>query len=448
MTILKILFDKYTPSFILPFICYLCYYFSEFYFSKHFNLSFYLFSIIIISIFQFFIFKIYKTIFNLSFILILLSYCTFILFFFGINIVVLSNTFQFYLFKEQIISGPFILIISFILFFLLERYVLLDKKLILFQNIFFINFLIISIFLNFSKLYDNKKIIKNDEYNLTTNKYSDKPKQSLLFIILDEYASPVELNHFSNDSSYYLFNDSLKKRGWFTKTKIYSSETKTILSLASLFNFNTKFNDINFTDVDKLIFSKLGDSLISKKVDIVNFGIFDIEHTKPLTRLYFYPNNFYELIFKYTIYPQLYYNTNGFTKLGINANGSLYHNRYILNNLTDSLTELKVNNKFIYVHLFMPHAPYSFAPEFKIRKEDPSNYLEYWKFTNSKLTPILDSLIRLKKYKIIITGDHGYRGSEKINPHYTFAAFYGFDANVVNSLMNVQDIGFLINNNF
>ena len=89
-----------------------------------------------------------------------------------------------------------------------------------------------------------------------------------------------------------------------------------------------------------------------------------------------------------------------------------------------------------------------YEPTFKFNKYKEftlENYLDYWKFTNSKLIPLLDSVNKLNKFRIILAGDHGFRGSKNnIDPHYTFCAFYGFNEIDVNKIYSVQDLGSLI----
>ena len=75
-----------------------------------------------------------------------------------------------------------------------------------------------------------------------------------------------------------------------------------------------------------------------------------------------------------------------------------------------------------------------------------NDYLQYWNFTNKKLTEMLSKLDK-NKYRIILTGDHGLRGMPT-NPHSTFTAFYGFDSTALKSIHSVQDIGNLINGSF
>ena len=108
----------------------------------------------------------------------------------------------------------------------------------------------------------------------------------------------------------------------------------------------------------------------------------------------------------------------------------------------------KKKNTFIYLHLFMPHAPLQYEPEFK-RKElkNLNDYIEYWRFSNKKLQEVLNRLTKNNKMRIIFTGDHGLRGMPT-NPNQTFTAYYGFDSLAIKKINSVQDVGILINDSF
>ena len=62
---------------------------------------------------------------------------------------------------------------------------------------------------------------------------------------------------------------------------------------------------------------------------------------------------------------------------------------------------------------------------------------------------LLDSINKQGDYRIILTGDHGYRRNEhKENYHYSFTAFKGFDSTSLKQIESIQDIGLLINAGF
>ena len=125
------------------------------------------------------------------------------------------------------------------------------------------------------------------------------------------------------------------------------------------------------------------------------------------------------------------------------------HNKYIFKHLVDTLNTLKNHKLFAYTHLYMPHSPMQYNPSFPIRTvNNLINYKAYWNFTNQKLEPLLTSLIKENKYRIILTGDHGYRADIRINPHFTFTAFYGFNQESIDKIQSVQDLGSLIYGSF
>jgi len=279
----------------------------------------------------------------------------------------------------------------------------------------------------------------------------------ILLIISDEYTSPDDLYEYCKDSSVFEFSNELISKGWITKNYFYSYETSTIHSLSSLFNFNLSKNnqyqneEIRNIGVSKLLHASIADSLEKKKIEIINFGIFHIGKTQYLNRLYLYSTSFIEDIMLHTIYYTIKNNTGNLNKSGLSSSyfPMESHNKYIFNHLTDSLNSLSYNKAFVYIHLFMPHSPMQYMPNFPIRIENNIlNYKAYWDFTNQKLKPLLSELIRENKYRIILTGDHGYRSYKRINPHYTFSAFYGFNQESIDKINSVQDLGSLINGGF
>jgi hypothetical protein len=173
--------------------------------------------------------------------------------------------------------------------------------------------------------------------------------------------------------------------------------------------------------------------------------MFDIGVTKRLTPIYYYyPTTAIGQFFdKSMINVKYIYNDSGLLEK------QNKHNRYILDSMPNIFMKTK-GKSFIYAHLFMPHDPYQYFNEFTTSsKTNPNKYFDYWKFTNSKLDVFLTKLTKENKYRIIITGDHGYGnigGSFKAED--TFTAFYGFDSTAIKSIHSVQDLGNLINGSF
>ena len=297
-------------------------------------------------------------------------------------------------------------------------------------------------------------MFKNSFVSIPSNKSLIKP---ILLIISDEYTSPDDLYEIYKDSSIYQFSNELSKKGWITKNSFYSYETSTIHSLNLLFNFNlsknNQYQNASITNIEvlKLLNASIADSLEKKKIEIINFGIFHIGKTPYLNRLYLYSTSFIEDLMLRTIYYTIKSNTGNLNKNGLSISyfPMESHNKYVFYHLTYSLNSLTNNKAFAYIHLFMPHSPMQYLPSFPIRTENNLlNYKAYWDFTNQKLKTLLTELIRENKYRIILTGDHGYRSDKRINPHYTFSAFYGFNQESIDKINSVQDLGSLVNSGF
>jgi hypothetical protein len=249
----------------------------------------------------------------------------------------------------------------------------------------------------------------------------------------------------------------LKKEGWIIKNDAMSSEASTIHSVSSLFNYNlSKSNDFSKLSLfqigpNYLMKSLVIDSLSKKNISIVNFGIFDLGNTKPFSTFYFYPKNFFQHFIYFTTYRKIIDNTTNFKADGLRY--SYYptevHNKYILENFSDSISHIKNDNIFIYAHLLMPHSPFRFNSEFQSNQTNSlPNYKNYWEFTNLKIFKLLLNLTKENKYRIILVGDHGFRGDKRINPHETSMAFYGFEDEDLYQIQSIQDLGSLINGSY
>jgi hypothetical protein len=346
------------------------------------------------------------------------------------------------------ISAIFLVIFVIIIFFIKDD---LNYS---FINIFLLFFSFIALLFtipNLNKKESNK--IKSRNILLQKNDTLIKP---VILIISDEYASPIEMFKFFGDSSIFDFSKILIKMNWSVKNNFFSYETSTIHSMSSMFNFNLSLNksytNLSVQDLgaNRLMRAVIYDSLENKKVKINNFGIFHIGPVKYLKKLYIYPSTFFESLMANTVLYTIIRNTGSLSLKGFSKNyyPAEDYNKFLLTNLVDTLSKNNSLKTFTYVHLLMPHSPFSYNPEFPLINNNQSNYHRYWNFTNAKLMTLLKELMRNKKYRIILTGDHGYRGDIRVNSHFTFASFYGFEQEKIDKIQSVQDIGSLINNSF
>ena len=322
-------------------------------------------------------------------------------------------------------------------------------------------FLIIFGFTTFASKHnpnaENLKSIQTSLVHYKSIRSTTQNNKPIVFIIADEYNSPDSLFKITKDSSLYDFSKNLIKDHWVVRNSSYSYETSTIHSLGSIFNFNLSLDrdyykqSLEQIAAYKLTRASLYDSLEAKKVSIVNIGIFDLGKSKPYTQLYIYPKSFTDQFLLYTAYTLAKNKTQSFNAKDFD--NSYYpveaHNKFIINQLADSLNNNHGNKLFVYAHLFMPHAPLQYEPEYK-KKEITGlvDYIDYWKFTNKKLEVLLTKLVQENKYRILLTGDHGYRGDGRVNKHQTFTAYYGFDTAAIQQVQSVQDLGSLINGSF
>jgi hypothetical protein len=321
-------------------------------------------------------------------------------------------------------------------------------------NIFLLIFSSVNFIGNYQSLGNKKQNINQIKNSYQQIKLTEKSNKPVILLISDEYNSPDGLYKVYKDSSIYNFSTYLQNHNWIIRNTAYTLEISTIHSLSSLFNFNlskaSNYSKFNISDIggEKLIKAALYDSLALKKINLINFGIFDIGKSEPLSNLYQYPKNFVDQFLNNTVNYHVKNNTNDLKIEGFNQSFYLYeeHNKFIIDNLSDSLKIIRSNNFFAYAHLYMPHAPKRFRNEFKVLiKDDLNSYTSYWMFTNQKLKKMLSELIKENKYRIILTGDHGYRSDARVNASHTFMAFYGFDEHDLSSIKSVQDLGNLIN---
>ena len=388
--------------------------------------------------------------------------CFTILFFYGNNIVIpiyqyVTKSLHFYI-KEKILF----LIVGILLVFIFH-YLFAKKNLWKVFNVFLGIYFLVNVFstrnLNVAIIPPIDSIqngYKPISESLGSNR--NEVQKPIILIVLDEYSSPDELYKIVKDSSVYNFSTTLKNKGWEVRNSSYTYESSTIHSISSLFNFNLskdslydKQNTENIVS-KKMLKAALLDSLSNKGVAFNNYGIFHIGNTQPLTQLYLYPTSFAEHFLIRTTYAEEKNKSGNFKiKNLVKSYGNIFeHNAYILNNLPSILNEQKNKKSFTYVHLFIPHAPFYYGEEFPVQHViNFENYFSFWKFTNTKIEALLDSINKQGNYRIILTGDHGYRRNEhKENFHYSFTAFKGFDSLELKQIESIQDIGLLINAGF
>lgn len=447
---IKFFFDINRVSFlliILPFVTFNSFALFNSHFFNLINLFFLFFSLVFIDLLSKIILENLKTYFLVP----IFFLSTVFLFFYGFY---LTTFFQEFFFNNLGVLPRGRLILPIILLILIYcLFTFRRMKYIKYVNVFLIIFSIVNFSSRLEEFSNSKLELSPFDNNFHQIHLADKSKKPVILIITDEYSSPNELFKLYNDSSIFNFSNYLLRNNWHVRDSSISYEKSTIHSISSLFNFNLSRDsiytgmDIHELGSEKLLKSSLYDSLDSKGIKFINFGIFRVGNSNPINNLYKYPENFLEVFLFNTVINHVIYNTGGFKMDGFDSDffPMESHNKFIFNLAFDSLRNISNTNYFSYVHLYMPHSPFFFEEEFdQSLINDNNGYFEYWKFTNKKLEILVSELVKSDKYKIILSGDHGFRGDSRINPQNSFTAFYGFSEEDLKSIKSVQDLGILI----
>jgi len=366
-------------------------------------------------------------------------------------------------------------LLIFIILILVAFYKINHKKIYSIFSISVVIFLFVSFFQFVLKNYEiprNYELISDNIFEQVESNYD--PKKTI-FLIFDAYSSPEEVSKLDAKIDTEKLVNYLKSNNWIVKREFYSLEGSTYNSVHSILNYNlsdrTKPNRY-FNDFKKTFYhrtrgkTKLIEDLKLKKVNYknytqlkidgideadslnvhqsVNYGPFEYKFSELKS---FMPFKNYiedsELFFKFfgkSIFSQIFTNVLPFEARFPENNKKLFS---LLNK-----NEIEKYDFLIY-HFLMPHAPFSYFDEFTVDvAEKPTlQYAKFWDFTNDKIINFLKS-IDYSEYRVIISTDHGYRHSSKLNRLNTFGAFYGFDESDVKKVEYVQDIGSLIKHSF
>ena len=92
-------------------------------------------------------------------------------------------------------------------------------------------------------------------------------------------------------------------------------------------------------------------------------------------------------------------------------------NLRIVDTLLESMQEKQTQPRFVYAHVFMPHAPYAFRHDgrklglqeyMSFKKDDKELYLEQLRFANLLMEKLIKQSAKLNAI-VILQGDHGFR---------------------------------------
>jgi hypothetical protein len=347
-----------------------------------------------------------------------------------------AHTLFFY--RYSVLLSAF-LIGAILLFIFLKR-----TKHVLFRTTLFINLLLIvyiafdcgNIILKLLNPNPNKLSVyafaKNDAYA----QCRDCPKPDIYFLLFDEYASSLSLRQKYNYDNSDL-DTFLTKRGFSIQTHSRSNYNFTPFSMSSILNMSyiNGFDPEACTADDYAYCTNLirNNEVIKflsfQGYDIVNYSVFDLAGNPSRVEQSFLPLKT-KLITDRTL----------FAYIRRDIGWMIYTGRFEIKWLTENtlFTQVANNNKFIdlvkkesslkeakprfvYMHLYMPHPPFFFDKNKKLKDESTvyresrelnlQPYLDYLPYTNSRIEELITSIQENTSGNavIIFMGDHGFR---------------------------------------
>lgn len=289
-------------------------------------------------------------------------------------------------------------------------------------------------------IYDSR--VKNGPSNNIAG--PGNSKKNILLIILDEYSPLSEVRKYAKDGADLdLLDNYLKSKGFLVITN-RTLKTLTVNSLNMFFNQKSKLtfrNESSENAQNELRYSSVISNLEDKGYTFKNFGFFTIGNNTPSLA---YKNPYrkpdYAKLLNYSVLPFIMAN------LSEDSTSNGDYNKIVESESLNYLRFLNPNQStLVYVHFLMPHGPFYWENEFSYKNRNLENYIEFWNFCNAKTIKYLDSIKDLASYKIIITGDHGFKYNARlIDAYLTMSAFYNFDKEDIDNISNVQDIGTLL----
>ncbi len=261
-------------------------------------------------------------------------------------------------------------------------------------------------------------------------------KPDIYFLLFDEYASSISLkDHFNYDNS--SLDTFLTEHGFHIQKRSTSNYNFTPLSMASMLNMSYLTGiDPNAVAIEdyarcnQLIKENALINFLSLQgYDIVNYSIFDLAGNPSLISQDILPLKT-KLITDGTLFNRMQKDIGWMLLTGKYEikwiSGRLFYDNMHNNETFISLlkkSSLKSTGKprFFYAHLFMPHPPFYFDKNGKLKESEviykesqdvnTGAYLEYITYTNTKIKELISALKKNTNGKavIIFMGDHGFR---------------------------------------
>ncbi|WP_183883211.1 hypothetical protein [Pedobacter cryoconitis] len=282
-----------------------------------------------------------------------------------------------------------------------------------------------------------------------------KDNKDIVWILLDEYASPASLKSQFNFKDSLV--DSLGNKGFYVFENMNSRSDTTVYSVNSLFNLDDSVTISNYANATVYLnqsswinhLTKFGYDFIS--LDFLNIG----GHPK-LQDLKIFPDNYIGQVLNGTLF--------------ISAWDSLFlkhkmpyddYNQMIVSKFNKNMHLKRSRPVFTWTHLLIPHTPFYRDAHGRVNehpievfdaassKEVTRQYTSYLSYANTVVLKMLNGIPDWKNKIIIISGDHGAR---MLVPEHdprrkkTFCAIYypGMDKLKISKIKYMQQIPFYL----
>jgi Sulfatase len=340
------------------------------------------------------------------------------------------------------------LIILFFLFIFFKKSTKPFQRFSIYLNLLFIIYIVVDIGTGVWKANSNDTTMLSVYGAATANNYvkcDTCQKPDIYFLLYDEYGGSASLKAqygYENDLDSFLV-----QKGFSIQKNSRSNYSFTPFSMSSILNMSY-INGIknpkavsadDYANCNLLI----RDNEVIKFLDvqgyeIINYSVFDLAGNPSRVDQSFLPLKT-KLISDRTLFAHMNKDIGWLliTRFPFNLFSSNHFLKHKLNNekfqqLTmDEASRKSAKPKFIYSHFYMPHPPYFYDKNGKLKDQaviyheykvnPPASYLEYVTYCNTKVRELINAIQSNNPNAVILLmSDHGYREAKSYKTNYFF----------------------------
>ena len=332
------------------------------------------------------------------------------------------------------------------------------RSMFLFANVLFLCFIVADLVL--IVLYSQKQQRPALMHEIGKSNCNDCVKPDIYYVVFDSYTSSTRLkNEFGYDNS--RMDSFLSHKGFYQVKQSRSNYNFTPYSIGSTLNYDY-FHGI---PAEKKVYlrdylpyiglirdNNLVRLLESKGYQIVNHSIFDFrKHPSTIPPYDLWSINI--LYKRHNIFKKIDMEIGWImrSRLGPPASGDdMLSNDYIRSRdkhdslaiaaLNATLEEKNITPRFVYTHIEIPHAPFSFdslgtrhaVPVSLSPEEDKHSYIQQLVYSNKQVIKVIDAIFAksTRPFIIVLQGDHGFKYFNPTKRAYEFDnlnAFYFYN---------------------